>query len=340
MSEQGLIGEKESVDEFIADLYCLAENCGYGTLHDELVRDRIVVGIRDGKLSEKLQLEADLTLDSCITKMRQSESVKKQQGVVRGDRDDKIIIEAVKSHKQRQSRKTTGSAPKPPCCSRCGRSPPHGRQQCPANQATCHKCHKKGHFKHCCKTKVGIKEVKQDGDSDLTSDSGDEFLGTVNADTVSASKPWTAVLQLNKRALEFKVDTGADVTIIPESAYRPNKDGKLEPASIPLNGPTGETLEVRGQFKAHLTRKGVESQQKIYVIWNLSRALLGRPVIRALNVAVLIEPVQGDSVVEQFPELFKGLGKLKDSYKIKLQKEQHLSPSQPHDVCRFPSYQR
>lgn len=106
--------ENESVDEFIADLYRLAENCGYGTLHDELVRDRIVVGIRDGKLSEKLQLEADLTLDSCITKVRQSESVKKQQGVVRGDRDDKITIEVVRTRKQRQIRRTTGSAPKAP----------------------------------------------------------------------------------------------------------------------------------------------------------------------------------------------------------------------------------
>ena len=32
-------GENESVEEFIADLYHLIENCGYGTLHDELVRD-------------------------------------------------------------------------------------------------------------------------------------------------------------------------------------------------------------------------------------------------------------------------------------------------------------
>ena len=47
-------GENESMDEFIANLYRLAENCGYGSLHDELVRDRIVVGIKDAKLSEKL----------------------------------------------------------------------------------------------------------------------------------------------------------------------------------------------------------------------------------------------------------------------------------------------
>ena len=59
---------------------------------------------------------------------------------------------------------------------------------------------------------------------------------------MSTNKPWTAVLQLNNRTIEFKVDTGADVTVIPESVYRPNEDGKLEPASIPLNGLTGEML--------------------------------------------------------------------------------------------------
>ena len=100
--------------------------------------------------------------------------------------------------------------------------------------------------------------------------------------------------------------------------YHPNEDGKLETASIPLNGPTGESLEVRGRFKAHLTRKGIKSQQEIYVVRNLSRALLGRLTIQVLKVAVLVEPVQGDNVAEQFTELFKGLGKLKESYKIKL----------------------
>ena len=74
------------------------------------MRDRIVIGIRDSKLSEELQLEADLTLDSCIMKVQQSESVKKQQDVVRGDRSDKITIEEVKSRNQRQTRRTTGLA--------------------------------------------------------------------------------------------------------------------------------------------------------------------------------------------------------------------------------------
>ena len=57
----------ESVDSFITALYGLAEYCGYSDLHDEMIRDRIVVGLRDARLSEKLQLDPDLMLEKAIT---------------------------------------------------------------------------------------------------------------------------------------------------------------------------------------------------------------------------------------------------------------------------------
>ena len=44
--------EGESVDNFITDLYSLAEFCDFSDLRDELIRERIVVGIRDKALSE------------------------------------------------------------------------------------------------------------------------------------------------------------------------------------------------------------------------------------------------------------------------------------------------
>ena len=52
----------ESVDVFIPDLYRLAEHCDYGVLREQLIRDRIVVGVIDDALSDRLQAQADLTL--------------------------------------------------------------------------------------------------------------------------------------------------------------------------------------------------------------------------------------------------------------------------------------
>ena len=58
-------------------LHALAEHCNFGTLTDEMIRDRIVVGLLDAKLSEKLQLDPELTLPKAVNQARQSEAVKK-----------------------------------------------------------------------------------------------------------------------------------------------------------------------------------------------------------------------------------------------------------------------
>ena len=91
----------EAVDSFIIDLYGLAEHCQFGLLHDEMTGDRIVVGLADQKLSEKLQLDADLTLEKAINSVRQSESVRSQQSVVRGQEEASQPAKVDKVHKSK-----------------------------------------------------------------------------------------------------------------------------------------------------------------------------------------------------------------------------------------------
>lgn len=52
-----------------------------------MIRDRIVVGL-DEKLSENLQMDSSLTLQTAINKVRQNESVKKQQEILRNGSTD------------------------------------------------------------------------------------------------------------------------------------------------------------------------------------------------------------------------------------------------------------
>ena len=117
--------DKELVDEFITDVYCLAEHCGYAALHDEMVRDRIVVGIRDGHLSEKMQMDPELTLDKAVNLARQREAIKKQQVTVRGAGDD-LQIEPIKGSKFHNKKKPwqTKQLVQPQVCTRCGKTPP------------------------------------------------------------------------------------------------------------------------------------------------------------------------------------------------------------------------
>ena len=152
----------ESVDAFITALYALAEHCNYGTLHDEMIRDRIVVGIRNSSLSEKLQLDAELTLTTAVMKVRQSEEVRKQQPLLRGETPatsttggkpkPEIPVGAVQRGRRggamnKQHKRAAHSLnSQPSICSKCGRTPPHDRRSCPAKDAVCRKCSKRGHF--------------------------------------------------------------------------------------------------------------------------------------------------------------------------------------------------
>lgn len=47
----------KTVDAFVTDLFAIAEHYKYGRLHDELIRERIVVGLADTRLSERMEME-------------------------------------------------------------------------------------------------------------------------------------------------------------------------------------------------------------------------------------------------------------------------------------------
>ena len=45
-------------------IYALSKMCNYGELTNEMIRDRIVVGIRDNSMAEHLQIDAELLQSS------------------------------------------------------------------------------------------------------------------------------------------------------------------------------------------------------------------------------------------------------------------------------------
>ena len=176
--------EGETAEQYIMELYRLAENCDYGGLKDEMIRDRLVVGIRDTALSQQLQLNAELTLDKAKTKVRQREAVGEQQRELKGASEGAISLEEIRfrkhfkskrpqarSYPQKESRHQEGVHPLQE-----GIAP---RDKCPAKDATCHRCNKKGHYSSQCFSK-GLSEITTENPLDPT------FLGTVTTDRTSA----------------------------------------------------------------------------------------------------------------------------------------------------------
>ena len=88
-------------------------------------------------------MDATLTLEKAVSLVQQSESVKKQQVLLRGDKSLPSYVEAL-THSTRSLK-----------CGNCGRSPQHDRAHCPAKNATCNKCGKFGHFQVVCRSTMG-----------------------------------------------------------------------------------------------------------------------------------------------------------------------------------------
>ena len=98
----------ELVEEFITSLYQLVENCEYGVLQDQMIRDRIVVGIRDQALSQRMQLNRDLTLEKAKTLSRQREAVREDQEILGSSTKATLSVDQVSksSHKGKEPPKS------------------------------------------------------------------------------------------------------------------------------------------------------------------------------------------------------------------------------------------
>ena len=180
-------------------------------------------------------------------------------------------------------------------CGYCGRAPQRKKEACSASSATCHSCGKKGHYSFVCRsTKVRVVEVEADPDA---------FLGSVH--------------HVDGHPSTFKLDTGAAVSVVGES-FGAGKE--LQPGEKVLKRPGNTTLSILGLFQACLKYKDREIQESLYVIKGQQNALLSGSACSRLCLVMRLHnvtPAKPD-FVKEFLTLFKGLGKLSESYSIKL----------------------
>ena len=71
-------GTAETIDSYVTELRKLAKSCEFGSLHDSLIRDRIVCGIKSDEVRGRLLRESDLTLIKAIETCRTAELSKSQ----------------------------------------------------------------------------------------------------------------------------------------------------------------------------------------------------------------------------------------------------------------------
>ena len=121
------------------------------------------------------------------------------------------------------------------------------------------------------------------------------------------------------KQISFKLDTGAEVTAVPEETFKTLPEVVLRKPSKKLFGPSHQALEVVGEFTGKISAGGTTHECDIYVIKSLQNNLLGLPAITGLQlVQRLCSTSKEEDVKHQFPTVFNGLGTFGEEYEIKL----------------------
>lgn len=132
------------------------------------------------------------------------------------------------------------------------------------------------------------------------------------------SELFTTTMCVNGVDLTFEIDTGSAISAIPSSCYMKNfADCKLFEYKSALRAYDGAAISTKGFFNAEITRQGKSFVADFIVIDNGCRPLMGRDVLKKLNVEIKMinsVNVEGrlDETLGQFSELFdESLGKFK-----------------------------
>ena len=276
----------ESAESFIRTLYEMAEKCDFGPNRDSHIRDRIVIGLLDKELSRDLQLKPDLDLATATQLVHQSETVRSQMAEQASASNlDEVRRKSVNSrgdsHKSRNaSQRHNRGAHEEERCTRCNYK--HRGRECPAKGQQCHRCNRKDHFQACCETKV-VREI--DTGTNVKNDTDEVYyLGEI--DVKDYAEVWWVKLPINGETFNFKIDPGADVTVINKATYdllrtKPT----LEPARANLAG-VGAAISCYVTFKCNISHKGREYCTTAYVVDCLNN-LLGRNAVCAMDLVKL-----------------------------------------------------
>ncbi|UYV78305.1 hypothetical protein LAZ67_16000911 [Cordylochernes scorpioides] len=325
--------DREPVDEFITSLYKLADSCEFEGLHEQLIRDRIVVGVRDKALSERMQLDSELTLEKAVKMVREQEAVRQQQVDLQRPSSSQKVNQVKFNSKnlspkqqQQPSTKKEKSAKTRSRCPKCGGFTHREGKACRVEGQKCNLCSKTGHFSNCCPDKQA-KTAEVKAVSELDEEIG--FLLEVSAvgdssnlddDEGECRRRWTAEIQVNGKKVKFKLDSQADVTCVPLCLFKKIMgQQRLVKSDINIRAAEFSELQTVGMFISTLRNGNYEIKEKIYVIRRLSEPLLSRRACELLNLARRIEVVATRiNPIKEFPEVFEGLGQIGNPYEIKL----------------------
>ena len=143
------------MSDYVAALRKLTEFCEFGETLEDMLRDRLVYGINDGRVQHLLLAESKLTFEKALEIAQAMEladrDAKDLQASSNSPHDQVHKILHRPQQKSKPSRNIKGQDTRSNCCRCGGKHPP---TICKFKSEKCHACGKLGHIAKLCRAKM------------------------------------------------------------------------------------------------------------------------------------------------------------------------------------------
>ncbi|KAB0805330.1 hypothetical protein PPYR_02300 [Photinus pyralis] len=230
--------ECQPFDVFVSELRKAIKTTEYAQ-QDDMLRDRIVMGIYNKSTQEKLLREASLTVTKAIDICRAIEVSRDQSKVLQSEATvHSISKKSMSNQPVKQVARQVATD-----CQYCGYQ--HAKRRCPAYGKTCARCQGRNHFARVClenptckgekqsstqkldKRKIVKKKVHEiaqcsefvkESDSDSASSEAEFYVSSISTTRKTCSQQesmWTKELSINGKIVRFKLVSKSNVSLIP-----------------------------------------------------------------------------------------------------------------------------
>ena len=333
------------MSEYYVTLRKQAEQCQFTDI-DDMLRTKIIQTMSDKQLRREAMLNS-YTLEQILTRATNKEEVERQANTMenlslnatcevnkintrrRKPSEQKQKHQSFKENSQKSKDQAKPSESQKRTCRYCGKSFPH-QGECPARDKTCNYCKKQGHFKTVCRNlkrnqeeKNQVNKVGLDAENPGTEEDYCYSVGTKS----TLKKLPNIMVGLNGKSTTVMIDTGASVNIIDEETYKEMGSPKISNKNIPQLFPYGQSKPIPVQGHCNITVKTQNTSQthKFYVVEGTHGSLIGFPSAQELGLIQIVSRISESELQNQYPGLFKGIGKLKNK-QFKLHIDESVTP--------------
>ncbi|GLV46088.1 hypothetical protein CBL_05173 [Carabus blaptoides fortunei] len=264
----------ESVAEYITELKKIAEHCQFGVILQDMLRDRLVCGVKNESVQRRLLAEPELTFDVAKVQTLAAKAAQQHTTEIRA-----AITEVRKmrtpTEDMKQRTKLTAKS-----CYRCAEE--HTSAACKFVNLHCCFCKKRGHIERMCFQKKGAVTgnynalLLEEEDSKENIDEGEFSMNQVK----SVVDPISIEVKLDGRKHAMEVDSGSPFTIISNETFNrlwPISKPIVKDCDIKMRSYTQQSLKMKGKIDVMVEFKRRKAKLSLLITEGRGTSLIGRP---------------------------------------------------------------